>query len=90
MDRVVPILAQASNITSISQFQQLAGHALGLSVSIGALVALYLIWRGLQMDRSSGEWKNEILKGVMWFAAPAIVNVLFNLFFGQTLQISFA
>lgn len=88
MERLSPILAQ-SNITSISDLLTLIGHALGLGVSIAALVAIYLIWRGLQMDRSSGEWKMEILKGIMVFAAPAVVNVLFNLFFGQSFQITF-
>ena len=83
------MLAQASNITSISQLLQLFGHALGVGVVIGGVVCAYLIWRGLQMDRASGEWKMEILKGIMWFAAPAVVNVLFNLFFNQSFQISF-
>jgi hypothetical protein len=92
MQKIVPILAQSSglNVTSSSALLLAIGAGLGVAILVGALVCVGLVWRGLTMDRSNGEWKMEILKGFLFLATPAIVGLMFYKLYGQQLVPSFS
>jgi ABC-type spermidine/putrescine transport system permease subunit II len=88
---LVPTLAQAQQqVQTMQQLRTAVGNALGIGVILAAVACVFFMWRGITMDRSSGEWKNEIVKGIAVFAVVGIVNILFNIFFpGQNLTVSF-
>lgn len=88
---VVPILAQSSglNVTNTSTLLTAIGTGLGVAIVCGGLICIGLVWRGLTMDRSNGEWKMEILKGFLFLLAPAIVAAMLYKLYGQQLVPSF-
>jgi hypothetical protein len=77
------------NITDLAGLMGLFGKAMMLGMVIGAVVAAFMMWHGLSMDRATGEWKWVIMKGIMWFGVPFFINVLFYMFYGQSFQYVF-
>jgi hypothetical protein len=88
---LMPILAQSSglNVTNSSTLLTAIGTGLGVAILVGALICIGLVWRGLTMDRSNGEWKMEILKGFLFLLVPAIVAAMLYKLYGQQLVPSF-
>lgn len=88
---LMPILAQSSglNVQNSSGLLTAIGTGLGVAILVGSLICVGLVWRGLTMDRSNGEWKMEILKGFLFLVTPAIVGLMFYKLYGQSLVPSF-
>jgi hypothetical protein len=88
---VSPFLAQSTglNVQGGQTLLLALGTGLGIAMLVGALICVALVWRGLTMDRSNGEWKMEIVKGFLFLAAPAIVNALFYMLYGQSIKPTF-
>jgi hypothetical protein len=84
-------LAQSSglNVQNGAQLLTAIGTGLGIAILVGSLICVALVWRGLTMDRSNGEWKMEIVKGFLFLATPAVVGVMFYKLYGQSLVPTF-
>jgi hypothetical protein len=91
MQGVTVFLAQTTglNVTSGSTLLTALGTGLGIAILVGGLICVGLVWRGLTMDRSNGEWKMEILKGFLFLVTPAIVTAMFYKLYGQALVPTF-
>jgi hypothetical protein len=80
------LLAQAQVQTN-ADLLNLWNRALGPLIIFGAVFGVVIILKGISMDRSSGEWKSEILKGISIFFAVPVVNVIFNLVYNQSFHV---
>ncbi len=54
----------------------------GLIMLIVIPVGIVMIIRGIIMDKSNGEWKWELIKGLGLVASPLIMNTAFSFFMG--------
>jgi hypothetical protein len=80
-------LAQ-TQVTTSTDLLNLWDRALVPLILFGAAFGVYVILRGVSMDRSNGEWKGEVLKGIAIFFAVPVINVIFNIVYGHTFQIN--
>ena len=87
MSKFLTFLAQ-TQVTTNTDLLNLWNRALVPLVIFGGVTGIYLIIKCYHMDRSSGEWKGEILKGISIFFAVPIINVIFNIVYGHTFQIN--
>jgi hypothetical protein len=79
----IPILAMADGaVSSLDQLKTALGNGIGLLMLVIIPVGVAMIIRGIIMDKSHGEWKMEIVKGLVLVAAPAIMSLLFKVFMG--------
>lgn len=71
---------QAGGLQAI---QEKLAQGLGLIMLITIPVGVVMIIRGVIMDKANGEWKWEILKGLVLAGAPMIMNTAFGIFLNQ-------
>ena len=81
-------LGAAALHRSSTDLLNLWDRALVPLILFGAAFGVYVILRGVSMDRSNGEWKGEVLKGIAIFFAVPVINVIFNIVYGHTFQIN--
>jgi hypothetical protein len=79
-----------AQVTNMQSLQAAIGRGLAIGVVFSAIYMIFMVWRGIMMDRHDGAWKFEIAKGIAVFAAVGIANILFNVFYpGQTITVNF-
>jgi hypothetical protein len=86
MVRFRNLLAQVQ-VTTGQDLLNLWDRALVPLIIFGAVFGVVIFLKGVAMDRSSGEWKQEILKGIAIFFAVPVINVIFNLVYGQSFHV---
>jgi Zn-dependent membrane protease YugP len=86
MVRFRNLLAQVQ-VTTGQDLLNLWNRALVPLIIFGAVFGVVVFIKGITMDRSSGEWKAEILKGISIFFAVPVINVIFNLTYGQSFHV---
>jgi Zn-dependent membrane protease YugP len=84
---MLAFLAQ-TQVTTSTDLLNLWNRAIVPLIIFGAVVGVAIILKGVHMDRSSGEWKGEILKGIAIFFAVPVVNVVFNIVYGHTFVVN--
>jgi hypothetical protein len=85
----VPILAMASGaVSSLDDLRTALGNGIGLLMLVIIPVGVAMIIRGIIMDKSHGEWKMEIVKGLVLVAAPAIMALLYKVFMGEDSKVT--
>lgn len=80
-------LAQ-TQVTTSTDLLNLWNRCLVPLIIFGAVSGVYIVIKGYHMDRSSGEWKGEILKGISIFFAVPVINVIFNAVYGHTFTVN--
>jgi Mg/Co/Ni transporter MgtE len=80
----------AQMLQTMGDLKTAIGRGLAIGVVFSFIYFCFMMWRGLTMDRASGEWKFEIAKGIAVFATVTVANVLFAVFYpGQSITVNF-
>ncbi len=88
-----PSLAEAQNgngTGGMADIKTHLGQAIGLIMWIAVPTGIVMIIKAIFEARAGGEWKQEIVKGLVMMGAPLIINVLFQFFFGAGNEVTVA